>query len=101
MQLGRLRPLAQPIVSLQWRRITFLHTTWDRFQDATEINDLTVAGGYYVNREFATLKETPASVQRYKIERNQRSGLAAISTTYFPLQQALQQTSSYAVQYTR
>lgn len=97
VQLGRLRPLAQPIVSLQWRRITFLHTTWDRFQDAAEINDLTVAGGYYVNREFAALKETAAPIQRYKIERNHRNGSTAIPTTSPPLQYR----SSYAVQYAR
>jgi hypothetical protein len=57
VQLGPLQELTRPIVSLRWRRVTFLHTTWDRFQDATEINDLFVEGGAYVDRLYATLKE--------------------------------------------
>lgn len=57
VQLGPLQKLKQPIVSLRWRRVTFLHTTWDRFLDATEINDLFVDGEPYVDRIYATLKE--------------------------------------------
>jgi len=57
IQLGELQRLERPIVSLRWRRITFLHTTWDRFMDATEINDLFVEGGEYVDRIYAALKE--------------------------------------------
>lgn len=57
VQLGPLQKLERPIVSLRWRRITFIHTTWDRFQDAQEINDLFVEGGEYVDRLYATLKE--------------------------------------------
>lgn len=57
VQLGPLQRLARPIVSLRWRRVTFIHTTWDRFQDAQEINDLFVEGGEYVDRLYATLKE--------------------------------------------
>lgn len=57
IQLGTVRRLERPIVSLRWRRVTFLHTTWDRFQDAKEINDLFVEGGEYVDRLYATLKE--------------------------------------------
>ena len=55
--LAELQALEQPIVSLRYRRITFLHTTWDRFQDAREINDLLLDGGEYVDRLYATLKE--------------------------------------------
>jgi len=55
--LGPLQILENPIVSLRWRRITFMHTTWDRFQDAREINDLLLEGGDYVDRLYATLKE--------------------------------------------
>jgi hypothetical protein len=57
VQLGPLQKLSRPIISLRWRRITFIHTTWDRFQDAQEINDLFVEGGDYVDRLYATLKE--------------------------------------------
>lgn len=55
--LGPLIQLKQPIHSLRWRRITFIHTTWDRFQDAQEINDLFIEGGKYVDRLYHALKE--------------------------------------------
>jgi hypothetical protein len=57
VQLGPIQQLERPIVSLRWRRVTFIHTTWDRFCDAAEINDLFVDGGEYVDRLYATLKE--------------------------------------------
>src|SRR5205823_943030 len=38
--LGPLAPLAQPIASKRWRRITFISTTWRKFIAASEINDL-------------------------------------------------------------
>jgi len=36
VSLGPLQKLEEPIISLRWRRITFMHTTWDRFQDARD-----------------------------------------------------------------
>ncbi|MGC9357064.1 MAG: hypothetical protein ACP5GX_04335 [Anaerolineae bacterium] len=55
IQIGPLIHREPPIPSLRWRRITFIETTWDRFNDAEEINDLYVSGadGLYV-----TLKES-------------------------------------------
>jgi len=44
-QLGPLERLDLPIVSLRWRRITFIETTWDRFHKAQEINELCASGG--------------------------------------------------------
>jgi len=64
VQLGPLQVLEQPILSLRWRRVTFIHTTWDRFQDAREINDLFVEGGPYVDRLYATLKERGIQAER-------------------------------------
>lgn len=64
LQLGPVQRLAQPIVSLRWRRVTFIHTTWDRFRDATEINDLFIEGGPYVDRLYATLKERGVQPER-------------------------------------
>jgi hypothetical protein len=54
LQIGPLEQLPEPIVSLRWRRITFIETSWDRFITAEEINDLYISGadGFYV-----TLKE--------------------------------------------
>ncbi len=65
VQLGPLRRLERPIISLRWRRITFIHTTWDRFQDAAEINDLYVDGDEYVNRLYAALKERGIQAERH------------------------------------
>lgn len=64
VQLGPLQKRETPIISLRWRRITFIHTTWDRFQDAHEINDLFVEGGDYVDRLYATLKENGLHPER-------------------------------------
>ncbi len=41
MQLGPLERLPRPILSLKWRRITFIQTTGDRFMHALEIGELT------------------------------------------------------------
>jgi very-short-patch-repair endonuclease len=38
--LGPLRKLPQPIISQRWRFIVFIPTTWQKFINATEINDL-------------------------------------------------------------
>lgn len=64
VQLGSVVRLERPIISMRLRRVTFIHTTWDRFQDAVEINDLHVTGGHYVDRLFATLKERGLAVER-------------------------------------
>jgi hypothetical protein len=55
LQIGPLIKREPPIPSLRWRRITFIVTTWDRFNQAEEVNDLYVSGadGLYV-----TLKES-------------------------------------------
>jgi hypothetical protein len=57
LQLGPLQKREPPIVSLRWRRITFIHTTWDRFQVAEEINDLFSEGGEFVDRLYHALRE--------------------------------------------
>jgi hypothetical protein len=54
LQLGPLEQLEPPIISLRWRRITFIETTWDRFQMAQEINELYASGA---DGLFVTLKE--------------------------------------------
>jgi hypothetical protein len=64
VQLGPLQTLPRPIISLRWRRVAFLHTTWDRLQTAVELNDLFVAGDALVDRPFAVLKERGAHPYR-------------------------------------
>jgi hypothetical protein len=55
-ELGPLQHKIPPIISYNWRRISFIYTTGDRFEQAEEINDLfedqSPAGRLYV-----TLKE--------------------------------------------
>ena len=60
VQLGPLKSLERPIISLQWRRILFVHTTWDRFTAAAEMNDLLLEGDSLVDREFVALRENQA-----------------------------------------
>jgi hypothetical protein len=64
LQLGSLRKREPPIVSLRWRRIAFLHTTWDRFEAAREINDLFVESDEFVDRLYHALRETDLAPER-------------------------------------
>lgn len=69
VQLGPLQPRDPPIISLRWRRLTFIHTTGDRFESAIEMNDLLLDGGDYVDRLFVALRERGIPVQRnYRVE---------------------------------
>jgi hypothetical protein len=61
LQLGPLERLEPPIISLRWRRITFIETTWDRFQMAQEINELYASGA---DGLFVTLKELELCPER-------------------------------------
>lgn len=64
LQLGPLQRRDPPIVSQRWRRITFIHTTWDRFQAAREINDLFAEGGEFVDRLYYALREAGLTPER-------------------------------------
>jgi hypothetical protein len=68
VQLGPLQRLERPIISLRWRRITFIHTTWDRFQEAAEINDLFIDGEPFVDRLYAALKERGLRPERHYVK---------------------------------
>jgi hypothetical protein len=63
LQLGPLQHKLPPIMSTNWRRITFITTTGDRFESADEINDLfekeSPAG-----RLFVQLKEMGIHAER-------------------------------------
>jgi hypothetical protein len=65
LQLGPLQRREPPIVSLRWRRITFIHTTWDRFEAAREINDLFVEGDEFVDRLYHALREEGLAPERH------------------------------------
>lgn len=64
VQLGPLQQLERPVISLQWRRILFIHTTGDRFTTASEINDLLIDGDTLVDRQFTTLNEPQPDTYR-------------------------------------
>jgi hypothetical protein len=64
LQLGPLIPREPPIASRRWRRVTFIHTTWDRFQAAEEINDLFVEGSEFVDRLYHALRESDLAPER-------------------------------------
>ena len=64
LQLEPLQTREPPIVSRRWRRITFIHTTWDRFQAAEEINDLVAEGGEFVDRLYHALREEHLAPER-------------------------------------
>ncbi len=64
LQLGPLQRREPPIISRRWRRITFIHTTWDRFQAAQELNDLFVEGGEFVDRLYHALREQGLAPER-------------------------------------
>jgi len=61
LQLGPLERLEPPIISLRWRRVTFIETTWDRFQMAQEINELYASGA---DGLFVTLKDMGLAPER-------------------------------------
>jgi hypothetical protein len=64
LQLGPLQRRDPPILSLRWRRVTFIHTTWDRFQAAQELNDLFVEGDEFVDRLYHALREVDLAPER-------------------------------------
>ncbi len=65
LQIGPLLERRPPILSRCWRRITFIHTTWDRFQAAEEINDLFIEDGVFVDRLYHALRETGLNPERH------------------------------------
>lgn len=62
--LGPLQRREPPIVSRRWRRVAFIHTTWDRFQAAGELNDLFVEDGPFVDRLYHALREEGLAPER-------------------------------------
>lgn len=64
LMLGPLQHKLPPIISNKWRRITFIVTTGDRFENAIEVNDLF---GYEspLGQLYVTLKEEGFLVEQY------------------------------------
>ena len=64
IQLGPLQRKEPPILSSSWRRITFIHTTWDRFIVATDIRDLFSKDKKFVDRVYHALREVGIKPRR-------------------------------------
>jgi len=80
LQLGPLQRRDPPIVSLRWRRIAFIHTTWDRFEAAEEINDLFVESDEFVDRLYHALRDSGLSPERqYPIQEAGAEYVAALA----------------------
>lgn len=62
--LGPLQHKIPPIISNKWRRITFIVTTGDRFENALEINDLFDRESP-LGRLYVTLKEEGYAVEQF------------------------------------
>jgi hypothetical protein len=56
LQLAPLKQKHPPIVSLRWRRITFIQTSWERFMAAHEVNDLFRDDNILIEQLYHTLK---------------------------------------------
>jgi hypothetical protein len=82
LQLGPLQKREPPIISRRWRRVTFIHTTWDRFQTAEEINDLFAGGGEYVDRLYYALRDAGLAPERHYPVRE--GGIAYIANLAVP-----------------
>jgi hypothetical protein len=87
LQLGPLQKREPPIVSLRWRRISFIHTTWDRFQAAKEINDLFVEGDEFVDRLYHALRDAGMAPERqYPIR---EAGVEYVASLAVPCRQGV------------
>lgn len=72
LRLSSLQKLPKPIYSRRWRRITFIPTTWEKFNNAVEINDLWDESPLE-DRLWAELKRLKISAERQeyiKIKQN-------------------------------
>lgn len=64
LQLGPLKYKEPPIISMRWRRITFIQTTWDRFVEAREVNDLFRTDDHLVDRLYHILRDQGLQPER-------------------------------------
>jgi hypothetical protein len=54
-----------PILNPTKRRLSFIYTTWDRFFQARELNDLYSTADYYVDRIYHALRDAQMRVQHW------------------------------------
>lgn len=64
IQLGTIRTKMPPILNPTRRTISFIHTTWDRFINATRVSDLYSKEDYFVDRIYHALRSAGISPER-------------------------------------
>lgn len=65
-----------PIVNATRRRLSFVHTTWDRFIHARQILDLYSTSDYYVDRIYHALRDARFRPERYWSTEYRETGYA-------------------------
>jgi len=65
IQLNKLIEKDPPIINASKRRISFIHTTWDRFISAKTIADLYSRADYYVDRIYHALRNRGVTATPY------------------------------------
>lgn len=71
ISLGELQHKTPLITNPTKRKISFIHTTWDRFMNAREIKDLYSDADYFVDRIYHALRNDTTPIERFW-EANQR-----------------------------
>ncbi len=70
LQFGELRRKDPPVLNPTKRPITFIYTTWDRFEQAREIADLYSEADHFVDRVFHALERRGVRGERiWEVER--------------------------------
>ena len=67
VQIGALERISRPIFAEKWRRLTFLYTTGEYFQNATTLNDLVVQSDERALL-WKSLRERAEQQQLYKVD---------------------------------
>ena len=68
VQVADLRAKLPPIQNSKGRRVSFIYTTWDRFEAAREINDLYLDDDNLVDRVFHALEDRLPKKRRWELE---------------------------------
>jgi hypothetical protein len=79
LQLGELRRKDPPVLNPGKRSISFIYTTWDRFEAAREIKDLYSDADHFVDRVFHALERSGIHPERtWQAERASDDGGAEL-----------------------
>jgi hypothetical protein len=79
LQLGELRQKDPPIRNADRRVVTFIYTTWDRFEAAETLADLYSESDQFVDRLFHALEQSGVRSERvWDAERGEGAGLRVV-----------------------